>query len=79
MTGRPKLCPASAEPGRPAIPYGPVAVKAFLAFPRAGTENDKARVIETSLRRFSRPRAKADPKVLPLISIYFPRNSSFPP
>jgi hypothetical protein len=52
----------SAEPGRPAIPYGPVAVKAFPAFQRQGTENDKARVIETSLRRYTRPRAEVELK-----------------
>ena len=50
----------SAERGRPAIPYGPVAVRAFPAFQRRGTENDKNRVIETSLRRYTRPRAEVD-------------------
>jgi hypothetical protein len=28
-----------------------------------GTENDKARVIETSLRRYTRPRAEVDRKL----------------
>jgi len=50
----------SAEPGRPGHPQGPIALKTFPAFGCQGTENAKARVIETSLRRHSRPRAEVD-------------------
>ena len=48
---------AGAEPGHP---QAPVTVKTFPAFPRQGTENDKARVIEASLRHYSRPPAEVD-------------------
>jgi hypothetical protein len=41
----------SAEPGRPGHPQGPITVKTFPAFGCQGTENHKARVSETSLRR----------------------------
>ena len=50
----------SAEPGRPDHPQGPITVKTFPPFGCQGTENDKAPVIETSLRRNSRPRAEVD-------------------
>jgi hypothetical protein len=53
----------TAEPNRPPIPYGPVSVKTFPAFQRQGTENDKARVIEASLRRYSRPRPDVEAKL----------------
>jgi TraM recognition site of TraD and TraG len=50
----------SAQPDRPASPRGPITVKTFPAFKQQGTENDKARVIETSSRRYTRPRAQVD-------------------
>jgi len=50
----------SAEPARPAQPQGPITVKTFPAFARQGSEDDKARVIETSLRRYSRSHAEVD-------------------
>src|ERR1017187_5103595 len=50
----------SAEPGRPSQPQGPMTVKTFPAFGRQGTENNKARVIQASLRRYSRPRTEVD-------------------
>jgi hypothetical protein len=58
----------SAEPGRPAQPQGPITVKTFPAFAPQGTENDKARVIETSLRRYSRPRAAVEAKLNKFLS-----------
>ena len=58
----------SAEPGKPATPHGPVAVKTFPFFGRQGTENDKARVIETSLRRYSRPSAEVETKLSKFLS-----------
>ena len=53
----------SAEPGRPGEPRGPITVKTFPAFTRQGTENDRARVIESSLRRYTRPRHAVDLKL----------------
>ncbi|MGD0007663.1 MAG: TraM recognition domain-containing protein [Terriglobia bacterium] len=53
----------SAGPGRPPIPYGPVSVKTFPTFQCQGTENDKARVIEASLRPYSRPRAEVEAEI----------------
>jgi hypothetical protein len=38
------------------------------AFAPQGTENDKARTIETSLRRNSRPRTEVDVKLQKLFS-----------
>jgi len=58
----------SAEPGRPSQPQGPITVKTFPAFSRQGTENSKARVIRTSLRRYSRLRAHVDRKLQKLFS-----------
>lgn len=52
-----------AERGRPASPYGPVTVNTFPAFAPKGTENDKARVIQASLRRYTHPRAAVDAKL----------------
>jgi hypothetical protein len=53
----------SAERGRPGQPQGPMTVKTFPAFTRQGTENHKTRVIQASLRRYSRPRADVDAKL----------------
>jgi hypothetical protein len=53
----------SAERGRPGEPQGPIAVNTFPAFAPQDTENDKARVIQASLRRYSRPRAAVDAKL----------------
>ncbi len=53
----------SAEHGRPGQPHGPGTVKTFPAFAPPGTENDKARVIQASLRRYSPPRAEVDAKL----------------
>ncbi len=53
----------SAEHGRPGQPQGPITVKTFPAFARQGTENDKARVIETSLQRYTRPRPAVEAKL----------------
>ncbi|SPE24536.1 hypothetical protein SBA2_20009 [Acidobacteriia bacterium SbA2] len=53
----------SAKPGRPGQHQGPMTVRTFPAFARQGTENDKTRVIQASLRRYSRPRAAVDAKL----------------
>jgi hypothetical protein len=38
-------------------------VKAFPTFQRQGPENDKARLIEASLRRYSRARAEVEAQI----------------
>jgi hypothetical protein len=53
----------SAEPGRPGEPQGPMTVKTSPAFAPQGTENDKTRVIQASLRRYTRARAVVDAKL----------------
>ena len=52
-----------AEPGRAGEPQGPMRVKTFPAFARQGTENDKHRVIQASLRRYSRPQSQVHTKI----------------
>lgn len=48
---------------RPAMPSGPHLVTTFPPFRPEGTENQKERVIETSLRRWARPRADVEAQI----------------